>query len=178
MNESLIAARYAKALLNTGIEVQILPQLREDLKLIDATCRTEPRILQVMNSPSVLRETKLQLLKQLFGEKVSPYTIRFIETLLQRNRQQLLPDILRSFESQYNRHENIRQAVLTTASPVDEAQRQAVVRLLETRYRAHIELTCRINPDIIGGFVLNVDGDQYDAAVETALRRIQQNLMQ
>ena len=178
MNESLIAARYAKALLLTGIEARNLPQLCEDLRLIGSACRAEPRIMQILNSPSVQRETKLQLLEKMFGEKVTPYTMRFAGTLLQRNRQQLLPDILRSFERLYNEHENIRQAVLTTASPVDEAQRQAVVRLLETRCGAHIELTCRTDPDIIGGFVLNVDGDQYDAAVETALRRIQQNLMQ
>ena len=127
MNESLIAARYAKALLLTGIEARNLPHLCEDLRLIGSACRAEPRIMQILNSPSVQRETKLQLLEKMFGEKVTPYTMRFAGTLLQRNRQQLLPDILRSFERLYNEHENIRQAVLTTASPVDEAQRQAVV---------------------------------------------------
>lgn len=178
MNDALIPVRYATALYGTGQSGHVLPQLYDDLRAIDGICRTEPRFMEVLTSPTVRRETKKALMDTMFNGKASPVTLRFLHTLILRNRQAWLPDIARDFCDLYRQKQHIRSAVLTTATDVPAERKEQIRQLLRERYQAEIELATEIDPDIIGGFILNLDGDLYDASIEKALDHLQKELMQ
>lgn len=178
MNDALIPVRYATALYGSGREAGVLPQLYEDMRGIGGICSTEPRFMEILTSPTVRRESKEALVKSLFDGKVSPVTLRFLDTLILRTRQAWLPDIARDFCDLYRQKQHIRSAVLTTAVEVSPERKEEIRRLLGERYQADIELSSEVRPEIIGGFILNLDGDVYDASIDKALNNLQKELMQ
>ena len=72
----------------------------------------------------------------------------------------------------------ISSASLVTAEPVEDAALKRIKALLSKAYDAKIELSTKVEKDVIGGFVLTIEDMQYDASVSTSLRNFRKQLLQ
>ncbi|RIJ49686.1 ATP synthase F1 subunit delta [Maribellus luteus] len=178
MDQSAINVRYAKAFFSTAKEKKLLDTLKADILSVLEVCRSVPDFVLLLESPVVKTSKKAALIKQIFEGKVNPLTLNFLLLIVENKREVFIPGICRNFLDLSKKDQNIRSAVLTTASEVNAATLQKIQELLEKELNATIELSTQVNPEILGGLVLRLDDKQYDASVASQLRKIKQNLLE
>lgn len=178
MDQSTITVRYAKAFFSTAKEKNLLDTSKADIELVSNICNNSPDFITVLESPIVKSSKKTELISSIFKNKVNELSLKFLLLITQNNREDHIPGICRNFLDLTRKDQNIKSAVLTTASKIDSETIKRVEVLLSKELNASIELSTQINPDILGGLVLRFDDKQYDASVSTQLKKIKQNLLE
>ena len=178
MDQSKINIRYAKAFFMLAKEKNLTIELRKDAKLIANVCETSSDFILLLESPVVKTSNKAKAIKSVFEGKVNPLMVKFLVLITENNREKNIPGILRNLEDMYRQEEGIKSVVLTSAQPMDEDIVLQIGKILEKEFNAKVELSQKVNKDLIGGFVVRVDDNQYDASIATQLRRIREKLLQ
>jgi F-type H+-transporting ATPase subunit delta len=177
MDLSKISVRYAKALYLLGKEKNLLLQIRNDIVLIHETMKAIPDFRSVIESPVIKPSEKIKAVNGIFKGRVQVITMNFLNILIKNKRENSLEGVCRNYIDIYSRELGIKTAVITTVVPVDDTIKKMVTELLAREFKAKIEIETRLNPEILGGYVLKVGDQQYDASVANSLRKIKQALV-
>lgn len=153
MNEGVIAARYAEALLKYVAETGNGRQVYDQASAL-------------LHAPSATAASGL-----------APELVRFTELMTKRGRISLLKESLISFVREYRRVNNIKLAHLTTAVPSPGLE-DKVRALIADETGCEVILDSKIDPDVIGGFVFVVDDLLLDASVRRQLELIRREYIQ
>ena len=165
MRETIVSNRYAKALFELALEMNILEPIYKDNLLMQDVCRQNPDFVTMLRSPVIKDRRKLSILREIFEKKIHDLTFKFMAIITKNSRENLLAEIARQFIIIYKEYKNIVPAHLSTAAAIDSDTRNQIIALLKDRTDVTIELTEEIKDDLIGGFVLNMQDKQYDASV-------------
>jgi len=161
-----IAARYAKSLLDLAIEQNKLDKIKGDVDgFLEATENRDFYLL--VKSPIVNPAKKTEIFKAIFDGKVDELTMAFFDIIIRKGRASSLPEIAREFVVQYKIHNHISTVTLTTAEPATEEILAAVRKKLEDSgaTESSVDIITKVDPEIIGGFILEFDNQLYDASV-------------
>lgn len=178
MDQSAITVRYAKAFFETAKEKKLLDTLKSDVESVLEVCKQSADFILFLESPIVNSNKKAQLIRTIFSETIHELTLNFLLLITQNKREIYIPGICRNFLGLTRRDQNIKSAVLTTASEVSRETTENIETLLGKELKATVELSTHVNPDILGGLVLRLDDKQYDASVATQLKKIKQTLLE
>lgn len=177
MDQSAITVRYAKAFFSLAKEKNMLDILKADIELVNSVCENSGDFILLLESPIVKTSKKRELIKSIFAGKIHELTLQFLLLITSNKREIHIPGITRNFLIFTRKNQNIRSAVLTTASGISPETIKKITQLLGEKLQATVELSTQVNPDIIGGLVLRVEDKQYDASVSTQLKKIKQTLL-
>ena len=177
MNESKISVRYAKALFLSALEEKSLDIVIKDVTLLKEAFAS-PGFVDMLHSPVIKTSEKKNLVNVVYADNISALSLSFLNLVFSNSREAYLDGILRNFVGLYRKHNGIKNAELVVSSEVSEEYKMKFLKLLEEVFKQKIELTSKTNPDIIGGFILKVDDEQFDASVSSALSRIKKNLLE
>ena len=179
MADQRVAARYAKSLLDLGKEMGTLSAVKADMDLLSKTMAESRELRLLLRNPIVKHDKKLAILKAIFEGKVSDMTLRFFTILTDKNRESAIEGIGPEFLAQYNVLQGIQSAQVTSAVPLTAAAR-AEIQALVTKQTGHaeVQLTEKVDPELIGGFVLRVGDNQIDDSVRTSLRKMRTSLQE
>ena len=179
MADQRVAARYAKSLLDLGKEMGTLSAVKADMDLLTKTMAESRDLRLLLRNPIVKHDKKLAILKAIFEGKVSDMTLRFFTILTEKNRESAIEGIGPEFLAQFNVLRGIQSALVTSAAPLSAAAR-AEIQALVTKQTGHaeVQLTEKVDPELIGGFVLRVGDNQIDDSVRTSLRKMRTSLQE
>lgn len=177
MDQSAISVRYAKAFFSLAKEKERLPELKKDIDLVYNVCQSSADFILLLESPVVKTSKKEKLITSIFGEKLDELTLKFLRLITENKREVYIPSICRNFLAFTRKDQNIKSAQLTTATEIDTKTIEKVQALVEKELDAKVELSGKINPEIIGGLVLRIEDKQYDASISTQLKNIKQKLL-
>ena len=179
MADQRVAARYAKSLLDLGKETGTLGAVKDDMDLLSKTIAASRELRLLLRNPIVKHDKKLAILNAIFGGKVSDMTMRFFTILTQKNRESALESMGSEFLVQYNVLQGIQSAEVTSATPLTAVSRLEIRKLVTQQTGlADVELSEKVDPDLIGGFVLRVGDQQIDGSVRTSLRKMRISLQE
>jgi len=170
-----IASRYAKALIDIAKEQNSLDRISEDMRLIYDSCKANHELLVFLRSPVINNDKKQAILKEIFASSVSEVTMKFLDIITSKNREMLIPLIADSFISQYKLLRNIHTAEIVTAVPMDETLRSEVLNLVKKYTHTEVELREKVNPEILGGYVLTMEDKQDDTSLRTKLNKLKRS---
>ena len=173
MSVTRIASRYAKSLLDLAQEQDKLERVLEDVQAFQKA--TEQRdFFLLLKSPIVNPSKKGTILKEIFSGKFDELSMAFINIVLRKGREGYLPDIAKEFLLQYKALKHISTVKLTTATPISADSLDAIKRQLEGSSKTdnNIQIETAVNPDIIGGFVIEFDDKLYDASIAHKLGQL------
>ena len=175
MQNPRLASRYAKSLLDLAVEQNQVEVTLKDIQLLSAVCHQSRDFANMLRSPIIKADKKHAIINAIIGNELqAPLTKAFINLLVNKGREANLPEIADAFISQYKELNNIKTVKLTTAIPANDSVRQAirskVVALLSAD--ATIELKEEVNPELIGGFVLQMDDKLFDASIRRDLNDV------
>jgi F-type H+-transporting ATPase subunit delta len=177
MNQSKIAVRYAKALFLLAQEKEILENVRADIEMVIKAIRDSDQFRAYLKSPVVKSVQKFKLITEAFGGSINEVTLNFLGIVIRNKREDHLEDIARRFNDVYRNYKGIKSVSITTAISLNEQLKQNLNTLLASVYKADIELELYKEPSILGGFVLKVGDQQYDASVSTGLKKMRKTLL-
>ncbi len=177
MNDSQISVRYAKALFLSAKEENVLEEVLRDMKLIRSSVEVKG-FKEYIESPVARLSSKQKLIHDVYGTLISELSLRFYDLILTNKRENHLMDIIRNFISLYREEKGIKSAKLKLPFQISEDSRKKFLDLLGNIYKTHIEMEEELNPDLIGGFILTVEDQQFDASIKTSLAKIKKNLLQ
>ena len=173
MSNHRVASRYAKSILDLSIEKGQLEGVYEDFKNLSSMGQSNRELGQVLNNPVITSDKKLKVLKALFAKKCNPITGTFFEIVSRKNRESVLLDIATEFVAQYNLHKSIQVAEVSTTTPLSSTQRdQLIILVKEISGKSQVILEEKINPALIGGFVLKVNDRQLDESLSSKLKTL------
>ncbi len=177
MNESQISVRYAKALFQSASEKQNIERVYEDMELLANTCKLDD-FQYMLVLPSMRTSQKYKMVDSIFAAHLSEISLSMINLVIKNKREVHLPGIARNYADMYRKAMGIRTARLVTAQPVDDSARNGIKDLIRKVYDADVELSSSVDEDIIGGFVLTIENQQYNASVASSLKKIKKKLLQ
>lgn len=168
-----LASRYAKALLDLAVERGQLEAVYADMQWLRAATKGSHDFLNLLRSPIIKAELKTKAVNAVTEGKISELTRQFNTLLIRKNRESVLPEITTAFEEQYLEHKGIHVAELTTAVPVSEQTRNNIIqKAKQASGFQNILLEEKVDPSLIGGFVLQMGDQMVDASVSSDLREI------
>jgi F-type H+-transporting ATPase subunit delta len=168
-----LASRYSKSILDLAIEKGQLEQVYADMLYLQQLNKSSREFLSMLRSPVVTSDKKLAVIDAITSGKISELTSAFTRLLVNKGREAVLPEIITAFVNQYKQHKNIHVVKLTTAVPVsEEVKNTLVARVRQTGGLQNIELETVVDPNIIGGFVLQTGDKLVDASIAYDLKEI------
>ena len=178
MSGQRLAARYAKSLIDLGVEKNSLEQINADVQTLTAALQSRDLYLFI-KSPIIHPDKKATILKQIFGDKLGVVTSSFIDIVLKKHREFYLPDIVSAFRDQYFEHKGIVKATLTVVAPLvdDSVLKDIKAIILEDTGKNDVELQVKIDPNLLGGFILQFGDKLYDTSINHKLDKLRKEFM-
>lgn len=177
MNQSKISVRYAKAFFEFAKEKGILENVIADVKLLIKSLGEIPELAEVFQNPIVKPSGKKAFVSSLLKGKVSEETIDFLNLEIENGREMYTQDILRNMLTIYRKEQGITAVTLTSATPLSKEQENSVADLVKKTRNTEVELQTKVDPSLMGGFILRVEDQQYDASVSSRLKQIKKELI-
>lgn len=168
-----LASRYAKSLIGLAIEKGQLEKVYADMQWLQSVCKSNRDFVNLLRSPVIKGETKKKIVEAVTQGQVSEMTAGFNALLITKSRESNLPEIVNAFITAYKAHKNIHTIRLTTAAPVTEATKTAIIaQVKKSAGFDNIELEEKVDSDLIGGFVLQIGDKLVDASIAYDLKAI------
>lgn len=172
MDLGIISVRYARAFLKGALEEQKEDFVYADMQSLSKSYIELPALRQAINNPMIAKESKMQLLQTACGQHCSDLSIRFLQLVLNEGREEVIQLMAVSYISLYRKQKNLIRAKLTTAVPVSKETETRMRQMVERKAKGTVEFQTEIDPEIIGGFLLEYETYRMDASVRSKLRSI------
>src|ERR1700754_2541837 len=141
-----LAARYAKAVLDLAVEKNQLDNVYNDMLFLQQAFRSSRDLVSLLRSPIIKADKKGKVLDAISAGRVSEITSSFNKLLLAKEREAYLPEIANTFIEQYKTYKGIQTMKLTTAAPVSEEVKQAILEKVKAaRNIQQIQLNTEVN---------------------------------
>ena len=175
MIEIRLGTRYAKSILDLAIERGELEQVKADFDLIQETCDQSPDFELMLKSPLINAGKKQTIIDLTIGKHFSEITKNLVQIIVRKKREAYLPDITDRFLFLYDKEKNITRGSLTSAQTLSDEVRKQIVSMVEKDLGTNFILDEKVDPELIGGFVLRIGDKLYDGSVATGLRKLRQD---
>ena len=172
MEIGVISVRYARALLKSATDAKIEDAVYTEMQQLAKSYVEVPQLRFTIDNPMLSKEKKETLLLTAVGKKPSALTKTFIQLVLKEDRENVMQFIANSYVTLYRQQKNIIRGRLITAAQVTPATEQKMRQMVESKTNGTVEFETEVNPDIIGGFILEYDTYRMDASVKTKLNSI------
>ena len=178
MDNGLIPHRYAKALYKYAMEHNISEEVYNVAKEVILSFRKNPDLQGVLSNPFVKNEDKEKLLLAAAGNGADGAYRRFVKLVTEHGREEYAYSMMYAYRDIYREAHHISQAHITTASVLDAELMDKLHKLVEGAFKGSVlEFSESVNPELIGGFVIDVDSVRMDASVSNELEQLRQTLL-
>lgn len=172
MDNPRINIRYARALFELAKENKAIEEANADMALLALTCRQNRDLQVLLKSPVINAKKKISIIREIFRTKMGKIAMSFIEIIIRKRREEHLYNIAMKFGDLFREHKNIKKAVVTTISPLTDAMRKELTEVLSKQTGSSIELIEEIDPAIIGGLIVKLEGIQFDDSIRKKLQAL------
>lgn len=172
MDLGVISVRYARALLKSAMNLKQEEHVYKEMQVLSQSYLQVPALRITIDNPMISRDKKEMLLETACGTDVSDLTKRFFALVLKEGRESTLQLMAASYITIYRQQKNITRGRLITAMAVSAETEQKMKQMVESKTRGTVEFNTEIDPDIIGGFILEYDTYRMDASVKTKLNAV------
>ena len=173
--QSRAAIRYAKAMYDIANEENSINEVYKDMNFINELNSGSLDFKNLLSNSQINYQDKKKLILSLI-KKRNDLTEKLIDLLIHNKRVKIIGDIASSFIQLYNKHNNIKEATIITASPINNDLESKILSMINIKDAKSVNLTNVVNPNIIGGFIIRFDGKEYNASVKQNLNNLKTEL--
>ena len=159
------AIRYAKAVLSLAIDKQNADEVNENMQLIASTIDGAKDLQIVLNSPVIKVDLKEKTLLSIFGSSINNISKGLIHQLIENKRLAILVDVAKQYTIIYDFHKGTQAAIVTSAIPLTDDLKEKILVKVKDIVGKKVTVENIIDPSIIGGFILRVGDQQFDASI-------------
>ena len=164
--------RYARALLKSATDQKLEDAVYQEMMTVAKSYLDVPALRHTIDNPMLSKDKKEALLLVAAGEKPCELTKAFIALVLKEDRENVMQFMANSYITLYRKQKNVIRGKLTTAARVTAETEQKMRQMVESKTNGTVEFETEVDPDIIGGFILEYDTFRMDASVKSKLNTI------
>ncbi len=172
--ENLAAKRYAVAAFELAQERNESDAWLDAVRHI-AEFMGDPEVRRVLENTRVGQEPKRRLIDAALSD-LPALPLNLARLLVRKNRTALAVDIAAQFEQLLERQRGVARARATTAVPLGNAERDALSQRLAQQTGGEVVLETAVDPELLGGVVVQIGDRLIDASTRAKLRALKDNL--
>lgn len=170
------AKMYGGSLYDLAAEEGIEARLLEELDAAAQLLRANPDYLHLLSMPNLPKKERCGLLDEAFRGQVHPYILNFLKLLCENGTLRELNGCARAFRVRYNKAHGILEATAVSAVALTDAQTARLRKRLEEITGKQIDLSVKIDPSVLGGIRLDMEGVQLDGTVRQRLAAVHSSI--
>ncbi|MGH3008936.1 MAG: F0F1 ATP synthase subunit delta [Gaiellaceae bacterium] len=167
---------YAEALFGAAKDAGRLAPVHEALSDFAAAMADSPELRSVLRSPQLESSAKASILADLAGDS-EPLFTNFLQVTAEKGRAGELEEIAKEFERLMALEERRLTVELTTARELSDSEAETILKQIEHAAGRKVEATRKVDPDLVGGIVLQAGSLRVDASVRGRLERLRTELV-
>lgn len=168
-----IADPYAQALMALATEQQLVDRFGEDTQAILDLLSSSQELQQFLGNPLLEGEDKKAVLQQVVGSSLHPLFVNFLKLLVDRGRILFLEAVLKQYQMLLRQLKKTVLAEVTAAVELSEEQQSRIRERVKVMTDAEqVDLAVSLDPDLLGGVIIQVGSQIVDASLRGQLRRL------
>jgi len=172
MRVKLLAKRYAVAVFDLALELKIESKVQKDMLLVGEVLEENRLLRKVLANPVIEGHSKAKILSEIFEGEIEKLTLKFLVLITKKGREVYLDDICSAYDEVFKEHFDIMPVLLTTAYSADETTKQEILSKLARIAGKTLEVSEKLDKNLIGGFTLDFMDFNYDASIKTQLKQL------
>jgi F-type H+-transporting ATPase subunit delta len=170
---SKVAEPYAEALLDLAKSNDSLKETTNDMNIVSQFLANSSDLEKFLANPLITRAAKKTVVKDILGEQIGGSTLKFLLLLVDRNRIEVLESIAQKFLELSYKQESIEIAKITSSIQLSADQQKEIAEKLKIITGAkQIKLALKIDPQLIGGFTIEIGSKMIDTSIRGQLKQI------
>lgn len=168
---------YSQALFLLCKESNIdVAEINSELSGVNDILNSNDEFLQLLSSPTVSKEEKINMVKEVFTSSISEILLDFICVIVENSRIQDFSDICDEFKHLYYSDVNLLEVTVTTTAALNAALKEKLMRKLEKMTGKNILLMEKTDKDLIGGIIIDYNDTQIDASIRSRLSDLKKSV--
>ena len=167
-----LAREYGDGLYALAAEEQLADDVLAQLQTLKAAFRENPQFLQLLSNMALPKAERVGILDQALRGQVHTYVLNFLKILCERGALHEFEGCEEAYRKLYNKENRVIEAAVTTAVPLTEEKRQQLIDRLTGMTGRKVQLKERLDPQVMGGVLLEMDGKRWDNTVRHRLEDI------
>ena len=140
--------------------------------------KDNPEYFELLKTPKLDDESKKELIHEAFADTFSESFLNFLKIVIDKKRSDALLDIKRVYDAKMDAHDGVVKAVVESVIPLTAEQEQALAEKLQAMSGKKVVLTSRLNPELLGGLVVQMGDQIIDGSVKFKLQNMLEGLTQ
>jgi F-type H+-transporting ATPase subunit delta len=168
-----VAEPYAEALLDLAKSNNSLQDMTNDMNIVSQFLANSSDLKKFLGNPLIAKDAKKDVVKDVLGEQIDGRTLKFLLLLVDRGRIELLESVAEKFLELSYKQESIEIAKITSSIKLSADQQKEIAEKLKIITGAkQIKLALKVDPQLIGGFTIEIGSKMIDTSIRGQLRQI------
>ena len=168
---------YAEALFSLCVEEDMCETALADMRTVRELILENPEYSLLLASPAIPLSERLSAIDEAFLGKICDYCVYFLKLLCEKGRISVLLDAIGEFEDLCTAYQGKTEALITSAVELSEEQKAALLEKLEKANKKIIVPIYKVDPAIMGGILVEMDGRVYDGTLKSRLRDVKEVML-
>ena len=169
-----LSKEYAAALFSLAREHGGEAEAAAALALLQEVLARTPGYVAFLASPAIPKEARLASLTHVLSPELPADVSALLALLCARGEAALLPPIIAAYEALYTASRNIARGTVTSAVPLTEAEQEKLRQALAQRSGHPVDLTYKLDPALLGGLTVELDGLRFDGSLRNRLNQLKE----
>ena len=167
---------YGDSLYDLASEEKLTDAILEQMQEVKEIFRENPEYITLLSEPSIKKDERTDLIEKAFGEDAERYLVNFLKILCEKNILREYEGCVEEFTKRYNADHGIIEAVVTSAVALSSDRKKALKEKLEKVSGKKVSLVTKVNPAVIAGIKVELEGVEMDGSVQGRLGDISKKL--
>ncbi len=170
-----MASRYANALFDLALELNIVETIRKDLFTIFDTLVLNESVYSIFNQEVIEKKNQIKILSDTYKNIINEKTFNLILVLIEKSRFCFIPSIILEFEKSIYKYYNIANVLVTTAYEIENME--FFEASIEKAIKRDVVITKVLDESLICGFIVSIDDKVYDYSMKNELKKIKEDIL-
>lgn len=168
-----VADRYSLALFQLAQERDLVDSVLKELEAVSANFTENTLLTETFQSKKITGKEKLAILKDIMEEQgISQLVKEFFVVLMDSKRELTIESVYKSYLDRYRKSKGIKIGVFKTPTAISKEEKETLEKRFSETFNSQIKLDVIVDPELIGGAVLEVEGVVYKDDIETRINRL------
>lgn len=173
----VIADRYARALLDSCVGSTQIERVNDELATFRDVLKTNEDIIAFLLNPKIPPAVKKQVIERSLKDRFDPLLITLLKLLIDRRRQEIIPDIAERFLDLVDAVHGVEHAVVTTVVRLDDVVSERLKQVIQKFSDRTVDVKFETDPEIIGGIVIRMGDKVIDGSLATRFENIRRYML-
>ncbi len=175
MGDEVLFNRYAIALLEIAIEQNKTEEFRKEVKILKNIFQNSPEFCEILCDVNIDLATKYSMIDKILAS-VNSDILSFVKVIIKNNRAHYLYKIFKESLYRFDDYLEIQEGKLILSKEMSEEEKEKIIKSIEKNEGVRLELEEVIDPSILGGFIVTLKDNVYDASLKTKLQNLKESL--